>query len=115
MDAGFVIRGSIVVLVAIVMPLPFRQMFGRSDAILVYAGALVTALVALVAHTLTRQANRRLNAEHAEKYKQLKLEAAMRAGASFAAASSADDTPVDPATAASSCARRTHRSSPARR
>ena len=94
-----VIWGSVLALVAIVMPLAFRQMFGRSDAILVYAGVLVTALVALVAHTLTRQANRRLNAEHAEQYKQLKLEAAMRAGASFA---TAGDTPVDPATAASS-------------
>jgi hypothetical protein len=61
-------------------------------------GVLVTAMVALIAHTLTRQSNHRLAAEHEDSYKQLKLEAAMRAGALFA---SSNGSTVDPASAAS--------------
>jgi len=90
--------GTVLALVAVGLPLAFRDMFGRSDAIFVYAGVLVSALVALIAHTLTRQSNRRLETQHEDAYKQLKLEAAMQAGALF---TSKGDTPVDPAAAAS--------------
>lgn len=41
-------------LVAVVIPLGAGSLFGYSDKMLVYAGAVVTALVA---HTLTRQSN----------------------------------------------------------
>jgi hypothetical protein len=54
------IWGAILALLAIGLPIVFRDMFGRSDAIFVYAGVLVTAMVALIAHTLTRQSNHRL-------------------------------------------------------
>jgi hypothetical protein len=90
--------GAVLAAVVIGLPIAFRGTFGGSDKVFVYAGAVVTAIVALIAHTLTRQSNRRLEAEHIDTYKQLRLEAAMRAGALFA---SSGETGVDPATAAS--------------
>ncbi|GAA2615121.1 hypothetical protein [Paractinoplanes durhamensis] len=91
--------GVILTLVAVVIPLGAGSLFGYSDKMLVYAGAVVTALVALIAHTLTRQSNRRLAVEQKQSFGQLKLEAAMRAGQLV---SSKDGLGVDRAAAASS-------------
>lgn len=91
--------GAILTLVAVVIPLGAGSLFGYSDKMLVYAGAVVTALVALIAHTLTRQSNRRLAVEQQQSLGQLKLEAAMRAGQLV---SSKDGLGVDRAAAASS-------------
>jgi hypothetical protein len=91
--------GAILTLVAVVIPLGAGSLFGYSDKMLVYAGAVVTALVALIAHTLTRQSDRRLAVEQKQSFGQLKLEAAMRAGQLV---SSKDGLSVDRAAAASS-------------
>lgn len=88
----------VLAVVAVGIPIFFRNRFGPSDAIFVYAGAVLTAVVALIADTLTRQQNHRLATEHAETSKQVKLEAATRAGALFASSGAAAP---DPAAAAS--------------
>jgi hypothetical protein len=90
--------GAVLTAVAIGLPFAFHGMFGRSDKVFVYAGAVATTIVALIAHTLTRQQNQRLAAENAENVKHLRLDAAMRAGELFAANGA---QAVDPATAAS--------------
>ena len=90
--------GTILCAVVIGLPVAFNGMFGGSDKVFVYLGAVVTAVVALIAHTLTRQSNRRVEAEHRDSYKHLRLEAAMRAGELFA---SSGESSVGPAAAAS--------------
>jgi len=90
--------GATLAVVVIGIPVVFHGMFGGADKVFVYAGAVVAAVVALIAHTLTRQSNRRLEAERIDSYKQLRLEAAMRAGTLFA---STGTSGVDPASAAS--------------
>lgn len=90
--------GTVLAVVALGLPLAFRNVFGGTKEMFVYVGVVVTALVALIAHTLTRQANHRLASESVDHQKQLKLETAMRAGELFGAK---DGVPVDPAVAAS--------------
>jgi hypothetical protein len=90
--------GLVLVVVAVGFPLAFWGMFNGTKEIFVYAGTVLTALVALIAHTLTRQSNQRLDAERIDHNKQLKLDAAMRAGELFSAK---ENTAVDAAAAAS--------------
>ena len=81
-----------------------------AGAVTGFVGALLTAIVALIGMTLTRQsdrrlsqeqgqAERRLEQEHGDEERRLKLDAAMRAGALF---SSRTSVPVEPASVASS-------------
>src|SRR4051812_33152604 len=75
--------GAVLVTLAAGLPLGLYTLLGKSDGVLAYVGVLVTAVVGMIAHLLTRQANRRLEADREDSRKQLKLEAAMRAGALF--------------------------------
>jgi hypothetical protein len=68
-------------------------------AVLAVIGVLITAAVSIVGLTLTRQSNRRLSEESREAASRLRLDAAMRAGASF---SSPNADSVAPSSIASS-------------
>jgi hypothetical protein len=72
---------------------------GKLAAVLAFAGVLVTAAVSVIGFTVTRQSERRLSREGEDESRRLRLDAAMRAGASF---SSPTSEPVDPASIASS-------------
>src|SRR4051794_338004 len=85
--------GAVLTAVGIGLPFAFHGMFGSPAKEFVYAGGVAPPIVALIAHTLPRQQNRRLAAENAENVKHLRLDAAMRAGELFAANGA---QPVDP-------------------
>jgi hypothetical protein len=66
----------------------------RLQATLTYAGVMVTAAVTLVGFAVRWLTNKRLMAEKAEQLKQLKLDAAMRAGKLFTPAASGQAVPA---------------------
>jgi hypothetical protein len=66
----------------------------RLQATLTYAGVMVTAAVALVGFAVRWLADKRLMAEKAGRLKQLKLDAAMRAGELFTPAASGHAVPA---------------------
>lgn len=70
----------------------------RFGAVLALSAATLTACTTLIGFLLSRQAQRRLDQEHAEERERLRLEAAMKAGGLLAAV---DDRLPTPASAAS--------------
>jgi hypothetical protein len=66
----------------------------RLQATLTYAGVMITAAVALVGLAVRWLADKRLTAERVERLKQLKLDAAMRAGELFTPAASGHAVPA---------------------
>jgi hypothetical protein len=78
--------GFLFLAISVVLPvLLFGPIFGTGDAarlqaILTYAGVMVTASVTLLGMAIKWQSDKRIASGHSEQVKQIKLDAAMRAG-----------------------------------
>jgi hypothetical protein len=104
---GLALGATAAVAIVIVLALP-ALLFGPFhlggknsaplQAVLTYAGAVITAVVALIGVAAKWQADRRLAHEKVEQFKQIKLDAAMRAGQLFSGSGSGQ---ADPAAMAS--------------
>jgi hypothetical protein len=82
----FTAAGLLFLAISVVLPvLLFGPVFGTGDAarlqaILTYAGVMVTATVTLVGMAIKWQSDKRIAVDKAEQFKQIRLDAAMRAG-----------------------------------
>ena len=82
----FAAAGLLFLAISVVLPvLLFGPLLGKGDAarlqaVLTYAGVMVTALVTLAGMAIKWQSDKRIAADKAEQFKQIKLDAAMRAG-----------------------------------
>lgn len=96
--------GLLFLAISVVLPvLLFGPLFGKGDAaqlqaVLTYAGVMVTASVTLIGMAIKWQSDKRIAADKTEQYKQIKLDAAMRAGQLLSANESG---PAHPAAIAS--------------
>lgn len=96
--------GLLFLTISVALPvLLFGPLLGKGDAarlqaVLTYAGVMVTASVTLIGLAIKRQSDKRIASDKAEQFKQIKLDAAMRAGQLLSATESG---PAHPAAIAS--------------
>jgi hypothetical protein len=80
------VAGLLFLVISVVLPvLLFGPLFGKGDAgrlqaVLTYAGVMVTASVTLIGLAIKWQSDKRIASDKADQFKQIKLDAAMRAG-----------------------------------